>query len=111
MEQQEPIIRQNAAGGKGHIVVLPLLTEAEMKDKCRLFARVTIPAGCSLGVHMHTGDGECYYILSGRGRYTEDGKVREVGAGDVTFCADGHSHGMETIGDEDLVFLALIICS
>ncbi len=111
MKKFDSIIRENASGGKGHIVVLPLLSEEEMKDKCRLFARVTIPAGCSLGVHRHTGDGECYHILSGRGRYTQDEETIEVGAGDTTFCADGHTHGMETIGDEDLVFMALIIYS
>ena len=111
MKKFDPIIRENASGGKGHIVVLPLLSEEEMKDKCRLFARVTIPAGCSLGVHRHTGDSECYHILSGRGRYTADGETTEIGPGDTTFCEDGHTHGMETIGNEDLVFIALIINS
>ena len=32
-----------------------------------------------------------------------------VKAGDVTFTPDGQGHGMTNTGDEDLVFMALII--
>lgn len=105
----EPIIRENPSGGKGRIIIQPLLSDEELGGKCRLYAQATLPVGCSMGYHQHKGDGECYYILSGRGLYNDDGTTREVGAGDVTFCKDGHFHGIENIGDTDLVFMALII--
>lgn len=37
------------------------------------------------------------------------GKKRPVQPGDITFCADGSTHGLENTGTEDLVFMALII--
>ncbi len=107
----EPIIRENANGGKGRLIIQPILSEEEMGGKCRLYARVTIPAGSSMGTHTHHGDGESYYILEGRGLYTGDGESREVGPGDATFCPDGHSHAIENIGSTDLVMMALIIYS
>lgn len=107
----EPIIREHANGGKGRLIIQPILSDAELGDKCRLYARVTIPVGSSMGLHTHSGDGESYYILEGRGLYTGDGETHEVGPGDATFCADGHNHAIENIGDTDLVLMALIIYS
>ena len=37
------------------------------------------------------------------------GTLRMVQAGDVTFTPDGKGHGLTNSGDEDLVFMALII--
>lgn len=107
----EPIIMEHANGGKGHLVIQPLLSPEEMSGKCRLYARVTIPVGCSMGYHKHTGDGECYYVLEGKGLFNQDGEEKEVGPGDVTFTPDGHSHSIENIGDTDLVIMGLIIYS
>lgn len=107
----EPFIMEHANGGKGHLVIQPILTDEEKQDKIRLYARVTIPAGCSMGYHTHHGDGESYYVLEGTGLYTEDGASRQIGPGDSTFCADGHSHGIENTGDGDLVIMGLIIYS
>ena len=107
-----PIIEQktvSAQKGKGEIFITHLLTPAEMVGKCQMFASVRIPAGASIGVHKHTGNNETYHILSGRALYTDNDKTYEVKAGDTTFCADGEKHGIETLGDEDLKFIALII--
>ena len=107
-----PIIEQNtvsAKKGKGEIFITHLLTPKEMVGKCLMFARVRVPVGASLNVHQHVGTNETYHILQGKGLYTDNGKTYEVKAGDTTFCADGDTHGLENIGDEDLVFIALII--
>ena len=107
-----PIIEQNTVAvekGKGQIFITHLLTPKEMLDKCAMFASVKIPVGASLDVHQHVGNNETYHIISGKGLYTDNGKTYEVKAGDTTFCADGDTHGIENIGDEDLIFIALII--
>ena len=107
-----PIMEHNtvaAKKGKGEIFITHLLTPKEMLDKCAMFARVTVPVGAALGVHQHVGTNETYHIIQGKGLYTDNGKTYEVKAGDTTFCADGDTHGIETIGDEDLIFFALII--
>ena len=107
-----PIIEQNTVAvekGKGQMFITHLLTPKEMVGKCEMFASVRIPVGASLNVHQHVGNNETYYLIQGRGLYTDNGKTYEVKAGDTTFCADGDTHGIETIGDEDLIFIALII--
>lgn len=107
-----PVIEQNtvsAKKGKGEIFITHLLTPKEMVGKCAMFAKVRVPVGASLNVHQHVGTNETYHILQGKGLYTDNGATYEVKAGDTTFCADGDTHGIETIGEEDLIFIALII--
>ncbi|MFI3205851.1 MAG: cupin domain-containing protein [Clostridia bacterium] len=100
---------ENLAGGKGFVTIEKLLGEKELNGKCGLFAKVTIEPGHSLGYHVHHGESETYYMLSGVGEYSDNGTVRTVKAGDVTFTPNGFGHGMENNGTEDVVFMALII--
>lgn len=62
-----------------------------------------------MGYHVHQGNAEAYYILSGEGIYDDNGTVRTVKAGDVTYTPSGKGHGLENKGPNDLVFVALII--
>lgn len=56
-----------------HVLIEPLLGDKEMDGKVKLFARVTLEPGCSLGYHEHHGNSETYYILTGSGRYNDNG--------------------------------------
>ena len=109
--KSETVTAKNKAGGKGEIYITHLLTQKEMVGQCGMFAKVVVPPGSSLGVHPHNGNTETYHILQGKALYTDNEKTYEVKPGDTTFCADGDSHGIENIGDEDLIFMALIINS
>lgn len=100
---------ENMCGGKGHVVIKHILGDRELNGKCRLYAEVTIAPGCTLGYHEHHGESETYYILSGKGDYNDNGTIRPVEPGDVTFTPDGKGHGLDNTGDTDLVFMALII--
>lgn len=100
---------QNKANGKGEITITHLLTPAELDGKCAMFAKVTIPPGCSIGVHEHHGNTETYHILSGEALYNDNGNEIRLGAGATTFCPNGEKHGIESVGADDLVFMALII--
>jgi len=82
-----------------------------MKDKIGLYARVIVPPHASVYYHKHEGDGEVYYFLTGEGEYNDNGVVRTVKPGDVTWTPDGSSHGVENKGETDLTFMALIIKS
>ena len=95
--------------GKGIIHIKDLADQAGMYDHGRMFAHIVIDPGCSLGYHEHHGESETYYILSGQGDYDDNGTIRPVKAGDVTFTPDNHGHGLTNTGDTDLVFMALII--
>ena len=95
--------------GNGHVIIKELLDEQQLKGKCGLYAEVTLEPGCSLGYHEHHNESETYYILRGEGNYDDNGRIRPVKAGDMTFTPDGMGHGLTNTGDTDLVFMALII--
>ena len=106
------VYEKDPCGGKGNMKLEKILSPEEMKDKCGLFARVTLHPGDVLGYHEHHGNNECYFILSGEGLYDDNGTKRLVKAGDTTWTPDGSGHGLSNeTGKEDLVFIALIINS
>ena len=100
---------ENMCGGKGHVIIEHILGEKELNGKCGLYAKVIIEPGCTLGYHEHNGESETYYILSGEGNYNDNGIIRPVKAGDITFTPSGKGHGLENTTDKDLVFMALIV--
>ena len=102
-------MHDHMAGGLGSVTIRHILNERELNGKCRLYAQVTLKPGCSIGEHPHHGETETYYLLSGKGEYTDNGVARPVEAGEITFCEDGNTHGLKNTGEEDLVFMALII--
>ena len=100
---------EHMAGGNGHVIIKELLDTEQLNGKCGLYAQVTLEPGCSLGYHEHHGETETYYLTKGAGIYNDNGKEYPVEVGDVTFCADGNGHGIKNAGEEDLVFVALIL--
>lgn len=107
-DEREVTINPNKAGGIGHVDIEHLIAPEQTNGKTPLFARVIIPVGSSLGYHEHHGESETYYILKGEGEYNDNGAIRMVKPGDVTFTPDGCGHGMVNNGTEDVEFIALI---
>ena len=101
----QTVVKENANGGKGRVVVKHILDEKELNGKCKMFAEVTIAPGCSLGYHEHHNESETYYIIKGQGEYNDNGALRPVTVGDKTFTPNGQGHGIENTGDTDLVFI------
>lgn len=99
----------NLAGGNGHAFVKNLIGEKEFQGTGRLFAEITLEPGSSVGYHMHHYESETYYILSGTGEYNDNGTIRQVKSGDVTFTGHNMGHGIINNSDEDLVFIGLIL--
>ncbi|MBP3894585.1 MAG: cupin domain-containing protein [Atopobiaceae bacterium] len=85
--------------------------DAELYGKGRLFNHMIIEPGNSIGEHMHEGDNEIFYFLSGTGEYNDNGTLVQVGPGDTTVCNDGESHSLRNTGDVPLEFIALILYS
>lgn len=97
---------ENPESGK---IVKDIIMDPEVFQGANdMFAQITLHPGCAVPVHQHLGNNETYYLLKGEGEYTDEGIVLPVKAGDVTFCADGGTHGLKNTGKEDLVFIALI---
>ncbi len=97
-------------GGEGQAELHRILnTPEEMYGKGRVFSHLHLAPGCEIGWHVHHGDGETYYILKGRGLYSDNGTPVELGPGDVSFVDDGEGHSLKNIGDEMLEAIALIL--
>lgn len=108
-DERPKINAEHVNGGAGYITKEGLITPEQLGEHCRMFSRVTLKPNCEIGHHDHHGEAETYYILSGKGMYEEDGVSIDVEAGDVTYCADGHGHGIKNTGDEELAMVALIL--
>ncbi len=103
-------IREQMMGGNGRFVVENILKPAEFYGKGRLFAKGTLAPGDSVGYHVHHADTEICYFLSGEGIVREDDGVQTpVTAGDSNIVAPGHGHEIINTGNQDLVYIALIL--
>ena len=109
-EEKQVVTKPAPFNGVGEITVRSLLNgPEEMSQKGRVFGHTTVYPGAAIGYHAHHGDSETYYILSGTGRYNDNGTMTTVTAGDVTYTAPGEGHGIECIGDEPIEMIALIL--
>lgn len=102
--------KQNLNGGVGSGVIYHILSEKEINDNIRMFAKVVLKPGASIGWHQHTGETEPYYILEGNGIFSDNDKTKtNVKAGDVCLIENMQYHSIENLSKEDdLSFIALI---
>ena len=77
--------------------------------KVRLFSFVQVKSGEEVEYHMHFGESETFFILSGQGIYNDNGNEVEVAPGMVTFTPSGQGLSIKNTGDEMVVFIALIV--
>lgn len=71
-------------------------------------ARARVPAATGTHWHRLTGITERYVILSGQGRVHIEGLAPQmVGPGAIAVIAPGQAQRIDTIGSEDLVFMAI----
>ena len=102
--------REHMRGGEGTIEFTHFLeSNAELNDKGRLFSKITVKPGCSIGYHVHEDDSELFYILKGTGTYSDNGKEETVTAGDATICPAGCGHGLVNHSDEAIELIAVIV--
>lgn len=109
MSEMKAEIREQMRGGTGSVELIHILNKEEIKGKVRLFAKIVLNPGCSIGLHEHVDEEEAYYILKGKGMVTDNGKSSLVQAGDVVLTGDGASHSIENTGEEPLEFIAVVM--
>jgi mannose-6-phosphate isomerase-like protein (cupin superfamily) len=98
-------VRANEPGpheGGGQTVAYSFFKNAP--DLKLVFRKRALKPGSAIGYHEQAED-EIYYVLSGRGVMTLNGKSFEVGAGDAILTRPGSSHGLKQAGADDLVIL------
>jgi mannose-6-phosphate isomerase-like protein (cupin superfamily) len=69
-----------------------------------VFRKRAFKPGSGVGLHTQRED-EIYYVLSGRGQMTLDGKTVDVTPGTAVLTRTGSSHSLKQVGTEDLVIL------
>ena len=69
-----------------------------------VFRKRVLKPGSGIGYHVQQED-EIYYVLSGRGVMTLDGKPVDVVPGTAILTRTGSSHGLKQTGAEDLVII------
>jgi mannose-6-phosphate isomerase-like protein (cupin superfamily) len=69
-----------------------------------VFRKRAFHPGSGVGLHEQKED-EIYYVLSGRGQMTLDGKTVDVTPGTAVLTRTGSSHSLKQVGAEDLVVL------
>ena len=69
-----------------------------------VFRKRALKPGSGIGYHEQKED-EVYYVLSGKGVMTLDGKPMDIGPGTAILTRPGSSHGLKQVGNEDLVIL------
>lgn len=103
-------IREHMREGDGSVLLTNFIAgPEELNGKGRLFSKITLEPGCSIGYHLHDTDAELFYILRGTAEYNDNGTIRTVSAGDVTICPTGESHGIANRSDETVELVAVIV--
>ena len=87
-DKREAAVEFGAEGGKGKLILDKLTNRAVNPSNVKLYAHAKLEPGASVGYHIHRGESEMYYILSGKGLYSDNGTEREVVVGDVTYTPD-----------------------
>jgi mannose-6-phosphate isomerase-like protein (cupin superfamily) len=69
-----------------------------------IFRKRALKPGSGIGLHEQKED-EIYYVLSGKGSMTLDGKTVEITPGTAVLTRTGSSHSLKQVGGEDLVIM------
>mgnify|MGYP000525174637 CR=1 FL=1 len=62
---------ENAQGGEGTVTFYDWLLPEEAAGHGRVFSKLVIPPGASIGYHEHEGEFEAYTVLSGEATVDE----------------------------------------
>ena len=101
--------RENMRGGNGTVELTSFATPAELNDKGRLFANITLKPGCGIGYHVHENDSELFYLMKGEVLYNDNGVEQVLTAGDVMVCPAGTGHSIANNGTETAEVIAVIV--
>ncbi len=109
VEKEQCTVKEHLGGGNGRALVYNIRSAEQLGGVGRLYARVVLEPGCSVGWHQHQGETEPYYILKGQADFIDnDGSVTKVGPGDICSIEDGQFHSIENNYDEPMEMIALI---
>ncbi len=102
-------LREEMRGGRGTVKIEHFWEpKTEMRAKTRMFSRLTLQPGCSIGFHPHDTEEEIFVVLSGQAEADDNGEVAVLNPGDTILTGNGDGHAVRALGDEPLVLLGVI---
>ena len=107
--QCTPDVRQNMKGGDGAAIVTEFVTSKELNEKGRLFGKIRLESGSSIGYHVHEGESELFYVLKGIATYNDNGTEYKAYPGDTLVVSSGNGHSIANRDSEPLEVIALIV--
>ena len=91
--------RERMRDGNGSVQIEHLWNvERDLKAPTRMFGRLTLNPGCSIGFHRHDGEEEIFYIVSGSAVADDNGTEVTLEAGDTLLTGNGAGHAIRNAG-------------
>ena len=107
--EMEIIKEECAEKGIGLLKIINLLELFEKKENVGGITFAELLPGSSVGYHIHDGENEMYYILSGSGIYNDNGINNSIGEGDFTITKSKEGHGIENTGKTVMTFMTFLV--
>ncbi len=95
--------------GKDYLYLTDLADFDASNPDIKFFSLIQLKPGEEVQYHMHVGESETYFILSGKGVYNDNGNKVDAVPGMVTLTPSGEGHSLKNTGDDMLTFIALIV--
>ena len=105
--RREPM--EKARGGVGVAIFDHILEKTEMRTNCRMFTKITLEPGTSIGYHKHVKEEDIYYIMTGIATVCDNDEIRTLYPGEVLYTGSGDSHSIANDGDVPLQFISIIL--
>jgi len=103
-------VNTNMRGGEGNVKIAKIVEKPHYDGNSRLIATIHLEPGASIGTHVHEGEEEIFYVLSGEALYNDNGTDVVMHEGDSCVCRNGESHGLKNNRtDRELVVMAIIL--
>ncbi len=101
-------IREKMRNGDGRVKIEHFWEpKTELKSNIRMFARLTLEPGASIGFHEHINEEEVFVVVRGTAEADDNGRKMILNAGD-TILTGNSCHAIKNAGDDTLELIAVI---
>lgn len=98
---------ENPCGGTGKVFCQEILNADNTLGTAEAVLFCSLEEGGRVGIHKHEGTSEAWVILKGEAKVWDADKEVILKPGDVNYCEDGNSHGIENIGKGELIYVGI----
>lgn len=111
-ENQKSWEKENFYGGEGTVVGRAAIGFGNPRPEgspIHTTVNLTIPVDGSVGNHIHKGQDEMYFVISGSGTHTTEEDTCEIAQHDVIYTLSGQVHTFVNTGNEPMILQAVLI--